>query len=570
MSGPIGMGVWILLAFVLISIIIASMWKKVPSDKAMIVTGMKKRVITGGGGLVIPLFERIDSVSLELINAPVTIKAMTEGGVELEVGALAVFKIKNDQESVLMAMEQFNTGQINTTIQNIKKTVEDVLEGKLREIVATLSVEEVFKDREKFSGSVLEVVAPKLLGMGLEVKDFSIKDISDEDDYLNSLGKAQIAVVKKNAAIAESEAEKEREIKLAENKKATLARTAELDKETKILLAETARETAEKQAEADILTAEAAKKRELGILANQEETERKRADADAAYEIQKNKKQKEVIESRMDADLVTEEKNVEITRAQALVAKTKEEQETDVAEQRAKRREQDLLAEVQKQADADAGKVRTQADADLYRRQKEAEAKKAEEIADAQAAAEKKKLEAIAEADAIEKKAKANAEDKRIMAEAEATAIKTRGEAEADAQLAMAKATEAQGMAEAKVIREKAMAEADAKEKLAEAYAKYGEAAMMEMIVKVLPEITANVASAVAAPIGQIDKITVFDSGNGGENSGVDRATNLVTNLLAKMPAAVKGVSGIDLTAILEGAAANLGGLSKIKENGAD
>ena len=555
--GPVGIGIGMIVILLLIVFAVTGMWRKVPQDKALVITGLKKRVISGGGGLIIPLFERADPISLENMQIPVTVKGMTSAGVDITVGALTILKIKNVDEKILAAMEQFNTGRTDSTIQNIKQTSEEVLAGKLREILSTMTVEEIYKDREKFASAVQEVAAKELENMGLEIKAFTIKEIRDDQGYLDSLGKQQVAEVKKNALIAESNALKEQEITIASNEKETTTKTAELRKNAAIMLAISKQEEQEAQAQADVKIANANKEKELIILANLEETQRKKALADAAYEIEANKAKKDIIATQMDAQLVQEDKNVELTKAQMQVQLTREQQETTVATQRAQRRQEELNSEVRKEAEAQAEKTRVQADAELYKRTKEAEAKKLEDIAMAEAEAQKKRLEAEAEAEAVRERAKAAAEEHTLTSEAQSESIRKRGLAEAEAQMARAKAIEAEGLAEAKVIREKAMAEAEAKEKLAEAYNKYGEAAIMEMALKALPDITTSVAATLAEPISKIGGITIVDTGSGA-NGGVNKVTDITADVLTKLPAVIRSLTGIDANQLLSNAVGNI------------
>jgi flotillin len=136
----------------------------------------------------------------------------------------------------------------------------------------------------------------------------------------------------------------------------------------------------------------------------------------------------------------------------------------------------------------------------------------------------------------------------------EADALQYRIEAEAKGQaaqkrldgLAVAEAEKAKGSAEAEVIRLRGLAEAEAKEKLAEAFEKFGEAAILDIIVKMLPEL----AGKVAAPISNIDKLTVVDTGNG---EGAARLSNYVTSLMSTAPEMLKSVSGLDVNSLIQG-----------------
>lgn len=372
----------IVLVLLLVVVMLTSMWKKVPQDKALVVTGLKKRIISGGGGLVFPVLERADKMSLENMKIEVrTDGARTEQGVDIRADGVAVIKVKSDKESILNAMEQFYTGKEQQTIDIIKDTAKDVLEGKLREIISKMTVEEIYKDREKFASQVQEVAAVGLANMGLELKAFTIRDISDKNGYLEALGKPRIAEVKKNAAIAEAEAAKETKIKTAESER--------LGSEAKII--------------ADTQIAEANKVKELKVQAYREEQETAKAKADLAYEIEKNKVAKEVTEATMIVEL------------------TKKQKETEIQEQEAIRRARELEATVNKQADADMYRIGKQADAGQYKLERESDAKKYAEL-----------KEAEAEANAIKVKAEAEAEAIRVRGEAEAAAILAKGAAEAE------------------------------------------------------------------------------------------------------------------------------------------
>ena len=364
--------------FALIAAILA-LWKKVPQDKAMVVTGLKKRVISGGGGLVVPILERTDRVSLENKKIEVRIAgALTEQGVGINADGVAVIKVKSDRESILAAMEQFNTGNEVKTIEVIAGITKDVLEGKLREIISKMTVEEIYKDREKFASEVQGVAAMDLAEMGLEIKAFTIRDISDDNGYLQALGRKRISEVKRDAMIAEAEAGKETKI-----------RTSEANRQ-----GESARLVAETQ------IAEASKEKELKVQSYRKEQEIAKAASDLAYEIESNKVKKEVTETQMQ---------VEITKLQ---------KETELAEQEAVRKERELEATVVKQANAEK-----------YRVEKDAEAQKYREIQDATARSEAIRLEGTARADA-----------KRVEGMAEVDIIRERGIAEAESMMKKAEA----------------------------------------------------------------------------------------------------------------------------------
>lgn len=143
----------------------------------------------------------------------------------------------------------------------------------------------------------------------------------------------------------------------------------------------------------------------------------------------------------------------------------------------------------------------------------------------------------------------ANAEKMRQMAEADAQKYSVESMAKAEAEkvridgLAKADAQKAQGEAEAEVIRLKGLAEAEAKRKVAEAFEQYGQAAILDMVIKMLPEYAKEVAS----PLGNIDKITVVDTGGDSSKGGANKVSSYATNLMSTIQETLKASSGIDV-----------------------
>jgi len=495
--GNYGVALAIVVGFIMIILIILSMWKKVPQDKAAVVTGLRKRIITGGGGVVIPVFERIDYISLGNIQIDVqTDESMSSQGVPIAVIGTAVIKVKNEYNSIFNAIEQF-TGRNEAEIESsIKNTATNVLEGKLREIVSTLTVEEIYRDRETFSSKVQEVVGTELMEMGLEVKVFTIKDINDSNGYIQALGVKQIAEKKKDAEIAKAEASRETQIETSKARRAG--------------------EQARLQAETEI--AEATKLKNVQEAAYMQEQQAAKAKADAAYDIQKNITNKEVVSAEMDAELLKQERQKDIEAAQVQIQITKEQKNIELAQKQAERKKESLRAEVVEPAIADKEKQQTIADAEKYRKIAEAEAQAQAQMKYAQAEAEAQKMKAVAQAEAI----------------------KQTGQAEADV-------ISQKGQAEAEAIRARGLAEAEAMEKKAEAYQKYTGAAVAEMLINVLPD----VAGKIAEPLSQIDKIIIMDGGSG-EGNGVTNVAGNVTGVMTQVFESMKEVTGVDLADLVK------------------
>ena len=473
------------LGIVLILTVVLRMWKKVPQDKAGVVTGMKKRVITGGGGLVIPVFERIDYISLGNIPLSVaTRSSLSSQGVPISVITTAVIKVRNEKNSILTAIEQFTGRNEKEIIDNIQGTAIAVLEGKLREIIATMTVEELYQKREEFSSRVQEVVGTELGNMGLEVKNFTITDISDENGYIKAPGDGMIAQRKKDAEIQKAEAARDMQIKTSQARQEG--------------------ESAKLKAEADI--AQAAKDKAVLEANYMQEQQTAQAKAELAHDIQSNITQKDVIQAH--AELLKQQRQKEIAEAQIQVQIASEQKNIELAQKQAERTKESLRVTIVEPANAEKAKQMADADAEKYR-----------QIAQAQARAESKKVEAQAEAEAI--------------------AIKAQAEADAIAKT---------GIAEAEATKAKGIAEAEAMEKKAEAYEKYGQAAMMEMLVKVLPQM----AEQVAKPLQSIDKVTIIDSTDSSNGSGVGQMGGYVPSVLAKTIESIKETTGFDITDVMK------------------
>ncbi len=464
---------WIPVAVVIVAVILVVLfllgYVKAPPDMAYIISGLKKRprYAIGKATVRIPFFERLDKLNLRLI--PIDVKTSnavpTADYININVDATVNVKISNEPDKLQLAAENF----LNKPTEYIANVAREVLEGNVREIVGKMKLEEMVSDRQKFANLVKENAEPDLAAMGLDIISFNVQNFVDGNEVIENLGIDNIVKIKKAAAIAR--AESERDIKVAQ---------AAADKESNDAKVAAETEIAKKQTELAI------KKSEL-----QMDADTKKAMADAAYDIQKEEQRKSIEISTANADIARQEREIELKQKEVAV------------------KEQALEAEVKKQAEADKYAAQQKADAQLYQRQKEAEAKQ---------------FEAQREAEAR----KAQAEADRFAREQEAEGIRAVGEAEAAA------------------IAAKGLAEAEAMEKKAEAYAKYNKAAVAEMMIKVLPEI----AEKVAQPLGQIDKITIIGGGEGGSN-GVDQVAGNVPVVMAKVFESMKEATGIDLANII-------------------
>lgn len=398
MTGVIRATIVIIVVVILIALLCMG-YVKAPPDMAFIISGIKKKskVVIGKASIRIPFFERLDKLNLRLI--PIDVKTSnavpTADYININVDATVNVKISNQPDKLRLAAENF----LNKNTEYIANVAREVLEGNVREIVGRMRLEEMVSDRQKFAELVKENAEPDLAAMGLDIISFNVQNFVDGNDVIENLGIDNIVKIKKAAAIAR--AESERDIKVAQ---------AAADKDSNDAAVAAQTEIAKKQNELAI------KKSEL-----QMEADTKKAMADAAYEIQKEEQRKTIEITTANADIAKQEREIELKQKEVAV------------------KERALEAEVKKQAEAEKYAAQQKADAALYQRQKEAEAQQFE----AQRIAEAKKAQAEAD---------------RYSKEQEAQGIRAFGEAEAAA-------VRAKGIAEAEAIQAKGVAEAEAMEK---------------------------------------------------------------------------------------------------------
>ncbi|WP_337019811.1 flotillin family protein [Oceanobacillus massiliensis] len=477
-------GIWIvsgIAAFIVLALIgvFITKYRTAGPDEALIVTGSylgkknvhidesgnKIKIIRGGGTFILPVFQQAEPLSLLSSKLEVTTpEVYTEQGVPVMADGTAIIKIGGSIGEIATAAEQF----LGKTKGDRENEAKEVLEGHLRSILGSMTVEEIYKNRDKFSQEVQRVASQDLAKMGLIIVSFTIKEVRDKNGYLESLGKPRIAQVKRDADIATAEADKETRIKRAEAAKD--AQKAELERATEI--------------------AEAEKENQLKTADYRREQDIAKARADQAYDYETARAKQQVTEQEMQIRIIERQKQIELEEKEIL------------------RREKQYDSEVKKKADADRYAV-----------------------------------EQAAIADKAKQLAAADANQYRIEAEARAEAEQVRAEG-----LAKADSTRAQGESEAEIIRLKGLAEAEAKEKIAEAFEQFGEAAILDMVMKMLPEYAKEVAS----PLANIDKITVVDTGSSGSDGGANKVTGYATNLMSTLQESLKASSGIDVKELLE------------------
>ncbi len=392
-------------ALVAVVFILIQTWgrllRKVGPNQALIVYGAVPggtKVITGGSKFVVPLYQRAQEFSLELMSFDVAPAQdlYTSQGVAVNVEAVTQIKVRSDEESVKTAAEQF----LSKRQDERENLIRLVMEGHLRGIVGQLTVEELVKDPENVGAKMLKTVTPDMDKMGLEVISFTIKDVRDKNDYITNMGRPQIAQIKKQADIAAALAQRDTQIQQANaSREAAVAKSAADQERVK--------------AEAESLGLQAESQRNLALkkAAFDAEVKKQQATADKTYDIQANLMQQQVVTESVKVTEV--EKNAQIKVQQAEI----------------QRRELELQATIQKAAEAERRRVETVAGAERQRlileAQGQADAAKERGFGDAEA----NKARGLAEAEVIRAKGLAEAEVIRAKGEAEADAMKVKAAA---------------------------------------------------------------------------------------------------------------------------------------------
>src|SRR6266404_8927682 len=204
----------IVLGTILMMGVLAKMFRKAGPHEALIVYGFRgTRIVQGSGTIIFPMVESCRELSLELMSFDVAPQQdlYTVQGVAVTVEAVSQIKVKSDPESIRTAAEQFLT----KPQEEREALLRLVMEGHLRGIVGLLKVEEIVKEPEIVAGRVRDSVSDDVSKMGLEVVSFTIKKVIDENDYINNMGRPDIARVKREADIAQAEAERDTAIQRA-------------------------------------------------------------------------------------------------------------------------------------------------------------------------------------------------------------------------------------------------------------------------------------------------------------------------------------------------------------------
>lgn len=537
--------------FILLGIV-ARYYKKVAPNLVAVVTGRKHavkvrgpdgteqtvtrgfRYVAGGGFFLVPIVEEMQTMSLTVIPVNVTVKEVPDkNGALVNVEGIANIKVMSTSDLLPLAIERF----LGKTPEQIKDTCFMTLEGNLRGVIGTLTIEELLREREKFQQAVMNEAGLDLNKMGIGVDTFKIQSITDNREYIKSLGKKQTADVVRNATIGEAEAKRDSDQKSAEARQIG--------------------ETAKAQAEKNI--SDAQRDRDTAIADNEARVKAQQAQIPIAAEIAAANRTKELNTAKVEADKAT------VTAGIAL------------QEEERKRKDAELNATVIIKAEKDRQALVIAADARQQAAERDGEAERILQDKKGQGqrahdvgVAEGRK--ALASATQAEREAGAAGERAELLAKAAGK--------EADL-LAFAAGTRAEKLAIAEGLRQYLLAEAEGALRKAEAFKALDEGGRFLMILNAMPPIIealgvaaekalTPVAEAIGDGLANVKELRIIDMGGsstgsaGGKNvlgQFVNLPVETIYGLLNKLKAAglmpmVEGLAkkyGIDLDKVLSG-----------------
>lgn len=383
----------IIAAVLLILSAYGRLYHRVGPNRALIIYGgaREPQVVKGGGRFVVPLVQRAEELSLELMSFDVAPQQdlYTNQGVSVRVEAVTQLKVRSDRESILTAAEQF----LSKTPQDRENLIRLVMEGHLRGIVGQLTVEQIVKEPEMVGEKMRSTSSADLAKMGLEVVSFTIRQVTDDHQYIENMGRPEVERVKKDANVAVALAARDTQIQQANAQREAAVARAAADQER--VSAETISEAKQSEFQRDLA---------LKRATYDKEVKTQQVIADKATDLQQQIVQQQIV--------------AETARAQE-IEKTAQ---IKVQEAEASRRKMELEATVVRVAEAERQRVTSLAEAERQRISLEAEGRAAALRAQAAAEAEAAKVRGAAEAEAA-----------RLRGMAEADVIRAKGEAEAEA-----------------------------------------------------------------------------------------------------------------------------------------
>jgi flotillin len=292
----------VLVALALIAFVVwAHQYTKAGPNEVLIISGRRVRkdragyrIVRGGGTYVRPFRERVQRLSLELMQFDVrTPETYTMHGVPLAIDGVCMVKIESSTEGIERAAEQF----LSRGRDDIVRTAMQAVEGHMRSAVGGLSIEDIYRERQKLVAGVRKLAEPDLHAMGLQIISLTIRSISDKQGYLEALGRPRTAQVKRDAIRGEAQAERE-------------AKAARY--------------------EADLAIESSRRDYEVQRASFKAEGQRATAEADLAYELQQQVVRRQVRAAELDVEIAARKKEIEVMQAE--VERRKRELEAQIIE----------------------------------------------------------------------------------------------------------------------------------------------------------------------------------------------------------------------------------------------
>ena len=487
-----------LLIVIVVSALLVSRYKRCPSNRILVIYGKvgtdrSSRCLHGGGAFVWPLIQDYVYMSLE----PLVIDIPLEGALSLNnirVNAPATFTVAISTDPVLMNNAAVRLPALDS--QQIRELAQDIILGQLRLVIATLTIEEINKDREKFMSLINENVGQEVNKIGLELINVNLRDITDESGYLEAIGKraaadainrakVEVAEAEREGATGESAAVRARDVNVAREKAAGVQAQKELEQQQRVRVA---------SLEAEAIKGESQSKSEREIVMAQREAETQAA-----------KKAAE------------QEQRIRVAESEARATTGENTSRALMAESNAK------LAEIQAESKRRAEVAQATALQAILIAQREQELARLSKEQLAAVEVEKQRIEIAAEAEA---------EKRRREAQGEADAIKSRFQAEAEG------------------VRLVLEAKAEGYRKLIEACGGDSSVGPTLLLIEQLPKLVAEQVKAVQGL--KIDKITVWDSGTTSA-SGRNTTADFISGMVGALPRLheLASQAGIQLPAAL-------------------
>lgn len=543
----IGTGFFTIIGLVIVVILAAKIFQKfyhkVAPNEVLVVSGgrQKYELVTGGSAWVIPLFRRIDRLNLNAFQLKLQANNVPSlEGVRVTVFAVASVKISTEEDMLRNAVTRF----LGKDLGHIGLFAKEALEGSLRGVVAKLTVEELVKDRTKFSAEVQEQVTPDLRKLGLVLDNFLIQDISDSDGYIDALGAKRTSEVKRDAAIAEAEARRDEEIRVAEALRQAKIDSSEARRDGEVAEANALQQISNANRERDLVQA----RNKAAVMAEESRAPLigKQAGAEEEKKLRVLTVEAEQAETQARIALQQQEKEFNIARYEASVlVEAEKKAEATVIEAEGVRKARLVDAEATREAETvkaagEKAAATDRAAAKYILAEKEAEAKRLTMEQEGLG----RQRQQVAEAEG--KKALAVAVQSEL--EAQAAGLQATKLAEAEGlkanRLAEAEGIRARMAAEADGIRERGLAEAESLKQKAEAFNILGEAGKLLEIIDRSPRViealgkaardgVEPVANAMGSAIGNIDEIRIVDFGGGGpDGNAFDRYSRAIPSTI--------------------------------------